>query len=131
MTLRKSRLSILPLLPLLVTMASGAFLQGCGSLSDEAMAHAGGMAVPEKTVAEAGPLTNDYKLPDVPKDLAACVVKDPAPGADANHYVANMKLTLAERKACSKRLLEWYKLVQKSQQKKAADAGKPPKSLIP
>lgn len=80
---------------------------------------AAAQAEKEKAEAAEKAIAAKPDMPDVPPELARCVVKDPKPGKDANQWVANMALTLEERKVCAKRLLEWYRTVQKANAKTA------------
>lgn len=115
---------------LLAAMAS-ASLTGCGTISSDAMAWAEAAKEQEKAaeVAKAVPSKAD-STPDVPENLARCVVKDPKPGATADQYVANMALTLDERKACAKALLAWYRSIQAANKKTAAATAPAKKATV-
>jgi len=73
-------------------------------------------------VAKAIPPKNEDATPDVPKHLADCIMRDPKAAANADQWVVNAKLTLAERKACAKQLLAWYKKIQDANKKASAAA---------
>ncbi len=75
-------------------------------------------------MAKAIPQKTEDATPDVPKHLADCIVKDPKAAANASQWAVNAKLTLAERKACAKNLLAWYKQIQKANKEASAASAK-------
>ncbi len=85
-------------------------LTACSDYLKEWDNEALGQAQPKPApVAEAKPAT-----PDIPPHLVKCIEKTPPPGKTADEKVKAITKTDAERKACAKAILAWYKEVQKA-----------------
>lgn len=107
--------------PLMMVILAAASLQGCGTVSDmTAWAEEARELQQAEAVAKAVPTKADDATPDIPDNLAKCIMRNPKPADNADQWVANAKLNQKERTACAKQLLAWYKGIQKANKEASA-----------